>query len=183
MAEEAETTAPPELSVVVELAKVARNERHLSIEANSDERTAIAKRFGIPSVESLSGEVSISANAEKISLKGVVRATLTRECVASLEPLVEEIEDPFDLEFLRQETPAEDDEIGAAGEDWLDQPETWSGDEIDVGEIVVQQVSLAMNPFPRKENAENLADAYGAQAESSPFAALKNLAGDGESQG
>ena len=64
--------------------------------------------------------------------------------------------------------PPEDEE-----EEDLDAPEYHGGDMLDLGEMLVQQLSLAMAAFPRKEGAESLAEAYAPPENTSPFAALK----------
>jgi hypothetical protein len=52
-------------------------------------------------------------------------------------------------------------------------PEIHTGDHFDLGEFLVQQLSLAMDPFPRKPGAESLVETYGRGADISPFAALR----------
>ncbi len=100
-------------------------------------------------------------------------AALTRECVASLEPFQEILTEKFDVDFLRaQPEPGEE-------EDW-DAPEVHEGDRLDLGEILVQQLSLSMSPFPRKEGARSLAEAYAPPELASPFAALKGVIGKGD---
>jgi hypothetical protein len=61
--------------------------------------------------------------------------------------------------------------VVADEEDWLDAPDVHEGALIDVGELLVQQLSLAMDPFPRKAGAPSLVDQFGAQHEESPLAA------------
>ncbi|MEM9494621.1 MAG: hypothetical protein AAGA09_01355 [Pseudomonadota bacterium] len=177
----------PEFSVVTELSSAIHDGWRKSVAANETERAAIARRFGVPAVEQLEGDIAVFATARDFRVEGAVRATLTRECVASLEPLQETVEEAFILDFARvseadlaaERAEAEKMEEGAPSDEelaaWLDRPEPHAGDSLDVGELLVQQVSLAMDPFPRKAGVESLAETFGAQAETSPFDVLKSL--------
>ncbi|MGD9801132.1 MAG: hypothetical protein AB7V02_11105, partial [Parvularculaceae bacterium] len=53
--------------------------------------------------------------------------------------------------------------------------EPLDGDEIDLGELLVQHLSLALDPYPRKDGAESLLETYRNAATASPFAGLKGL--------
>ncbi|MEM8773209.1 MAG: DUF177 domain-containing protein [Pseudomonadota bacterium] len=156
----------PEYSVVVELADLSKNGRIYALEPKSEERLAIAHRLGVADVASLSGELRVSASKQKISVSGRLRARLARQCVASLEDMLEDIDEPVDLEFLRSFTPARDDD------DAVEEMEVHEGAVIDIGELLVQQLSLAMSPFPRKPGARSLVEDYGSGGRLSPFSEL-----------
>ncbi len=159
-----------ELSREIDLEKLSKDSKTYPIEASSSECSAIAKRFGVPSIGFLNGEIHIAATSKRILASGVVRAQLVRECVASLEEMDETIDDTFEVEFLRDAVAAA--AVDETEEDWT-APEIHVGSVFDLGELLVQQLSLAMAPFPRKKGAVSLADAYGSGAESSPFAVLQ----------
>lgn len=164
-----------EFSYRIDLNALPRAGKSFSLSAPEHIRAKVANRLGAPSVEKLEGDAALSATRTKISLSGVLRASLTRECVASLEPMAENIEEEFDVTFLRQPDTQPTD--GPANdESWdseEDAPEIHYGDHFDLGEFLVQQVSLAMDPFPRKPGAESLVETYGSVGNVSPFAALR----------
>lgn len=161
----------PEWAFVVDLASLPRGGRDLSLEADEETRARIARRLQIPAVNRLASTLRVSASLGEIQVTGQVRAELVRECVASLEEITETVDEVFEIEFLRQppdlpEAPDEDDE------DWLNAPEVHEDPTIDAAELVIQQLSLAMDPFPRKPGARSLAEEYGREEEPSPFAEL-----------
>ena len=129
----------------------------------------IASRLGVPAVDALSGEFDVAKTPEGAALAGRIAARLQRDCVASLERFVEEIDESFEIRFARglaQEAAGAEIEIGP------DSPEPLDGDAIDLGEILVHQLSLAMAPFPRKPGARPLAEEFGGETRISPFSGL-----------
>ena len=55
-------------------------------------------------------------------------------------------------------------------------PEPLIGDSIDLGELVAEFLSLAINPYPRAADADAQAEQYHSEAPSDgPFAALAKL--------
>ena len=161
----------PEFSYEIDVGDVGKSGKSFRLAANEDERRRIAERLGTPSVEKLEGEMCVSATKTAIRIEGSINAELTRECVASLEPMQERVSEEFDIDFLRAAP-----ETGGEEEDW-ETPEVHEGDALDLGELLVQQLSLAMDPFPRKEGATSLAEAYATPEKISPFAALKEIVG------
>ncbi|PQA86099.1 YceD family protein [Hyphococcus luteus] len=161
----------PEFTHEIELGEVGKHGKTFRLSANEEERARIAARLDAPSVEKLDGEMCISATKSAIRVEGKIDAELTRECVASLEPMQERVSEDFEIDFLR-EPPEEMSE-----EEDLEAPEVHEGSRLDLGELLVQQLSLAMDPFPRKEGVESLAEAYAPPEKLSPFAGLKSILG------
>jgi uncharacterized metal-binding protein YceD (DUF177 family) len=158
-----------EYSVEVDLGALPPGGKLFKLAAAKGDCARIAKRLGVISVKMCEGEIQLKAGKTTINVAGTVRAALIRECVASLEEMDEAISESFEIEFMRDESSLDPDE---KIEEW-ERPEIHEGDMFDVGELLVQQVSLAMDPFPRKEGAKSLADEYGMEAGSSPFAVLQ----------
>jgi len=156
----------PEYSVCVTLDDLPKGGRHFVLEANAEERIAVAKRLGVPAIESLSGDLRITASKERFAVRGTVAARLTRECVVSLEEIAEDVDERFDIHFVRRETASETDDEELS----LDAPEVHSNPVFDVGELLIQQLSLAMAPFPKKQGASGLTSEFATQEEASPFA-------------
>ncbi|MCK5747014.1 MAG: DUF177 domain-containing protein [Oricola sp.] len=168
------TDAPlktPEFSYEIELGEVGRQGKVFRLAAGEDERRRVAERLGAPSVEKLEGELRVSATKTAIRVEGSIDADLTRECVASLEPMQERVAEDFEIDFLREAPEPEE------GEEGWETPEVHEGDRLDLGELLVQHLSLAMDPFPRKEGAESLAETYAPKETISPFAGLKDVLG------
>ncbi|GJL92285.1 YceD family protein [Hyphococcus sp.] len=161
----------PEFSLEISLDDLGKKPKHYRLSANEHERKNISARLETPSVEKLEGEMEVRAMGAMIYVEGSLVASLTRECVASLELMDEQVTETFELEFTRA-APA--DEVDPFD---LDAPEIIEGDTIDLGELLVQQLSLAMEPFPRKPDAQSLAEAYAPSENISPFAVLKGALG------
>lgn len=166
------TDAPqPEFSYVIDLDGLGGQGKTYRLIASEDQRARIARRLQTPSVEKLEGEMKVTASKSEIRVEGSLSALLTRECVASLELMDEAISEAFDADFARGAL-AEDEDP-----DDLEAPEVIEGDSLDLGELLVQQLSIAMDPFPRKPGAKSLAEDYAPKDSVSPFAALKGALG------
>lgn len=167
-----ENDAPaPEFSYEIEIDDVGRAGKKFHLRANEAERAKIAVRLKTPSVEKLEGEMKVTASKTGVRITGEISAELTCECVASLEHMPETVAEDFEIDFTRI-PPENDDE-----EEDLDAPEFLEGETLDLGELLVQQLSLSMEPFPRKEGAKSLAETYAPQENASPFAGLKQALG------
>jgi len=165
----------PEFSYEIDLNSLPHGGKSISLSASKDVCAKVAARLDAHSLEKLEGEAFLAATRTEITLTGVLRASLTRECVASLEPMTENIEEAFDIAFLRL-SDDQDPEAPANGEirdNGEEPPEIHAGDNFDLGEFLVQQLSLAMDPFPRKPGAESLVETYGTSGDDSPFASLR----------
>lgn len=130
---------------------------------------AIAERLAIPAAERLSGRIFIAPEPGGFRLSGRVSATLSRVCVVTLAPLAEVVDEPFDLRFAS--AGAADDAVDLTLDE--DSPEPLDGDSLDIAEILVQQLALAMSPYPRRPDASFEAAEFGESLEKSPFAVLK----------
>ncbi|MEO1241828.1 MAG: DUF177 domain-containing protein [Pseudomonadota bacterium] len=163
--------AQPEFSFDVDVRSLTPAGKKYHLKAGPNECAKIAKRLGVIAVHLCEGDIHIGATKTVITISGTVRGAMTRECVASLEEMEEAVADSFELEFFRDESAIdpEDDSV-----EW-DLAEIHEGDVFDIGELLVQQLSLAMDPFPRKEGAPGLAAEYGAEDSGSPFAELHQI--------
>ena len=87
----------------------------------------------------------------------------------------EEIEEDIEIHLLRCEETERQEKSGH--EDLVTEeelPEPFYEEALDLLEIVTQQLSLAMNPYPRKEGAKPVED-LAEQPSLSPFAELGRL--------
>ena len=168
---------PPEFSRLAPLPRLDGVETVYPITANAEERSLLAQRFDLVALDGFTAEVRLSHGAAGIRLAARLTADVVQLCGVTLEPFRSRIEDEFTLLF-RTEAP-EGDLLDPMEEDY----EILSGTEIDIGEAVAQQLSLALDPFPRAPGAEipGLAEESSGetepdQAPASPFAALARLA-------
>ena len=73
----------------------------LSIEADSDERTALAERFGLVSLDALSADLTMQREETGLMVRGTVRAAVQQACVVTGDPVASDIDETFALRFLR----------------------------------------------------------------------------------
>jgi uncharacterized metal-binding protein YceD (DUF177 family) len=154
-----------------------------SLEASPSECAALARRLGILAVEHLTAQVRIkNLNGQLFRVEGTWEAAVQQACVVSLEPVSENLSGAFEASFEaggeRREaefgTEILVDPVGA------DPAEVLPEEGIDLGELVVQEVAVALNPYPRAQGAE-VAPQYrpsGVEKNEGPFSALKVLKGD-----
>ncbi|MBT4464110.1 MAG: DUF177 domain-containing protein [Rhodospirillaceae bacterium] len=154
----------------------------MQTEANMDERAALAKRFDLLDLSELTVDAVISPSKKgQIRLSGSFKAQLTQACVVTLKPVESQIEATFERIFSEKTeawygSESEPDEDGAGMQ--KEPPEPLIEGCLDVGEVVAEQLSLEMNPFPRVAGAEfegSKNDDDDDDGPESPFAVLETL--------
>ncbi len=166
----------PELSHPVQIGKIGSQKREIKLVADDATRKKIAERYKILAVDHLSGHLSYYRQGKKIFVSGTIKASLVQACVLTLQPVAEEIEENFDYCFVRMDKiAAQTDNQDAELLENLDGPEPIFGENIDLGELIVEQVALAMALYPRIEGAEWPEQASDG-GETSAFADLRKIA-------
>ena len=134
---------------VADLARTA-----LDVEADADEREALARHLGLVSLERLEAELLISPENGMIVVRGTLHAELTQSCVITLEPVKSRIDASIQRHFgpdVREG--AGDDDVELTLES-ADSPDPVIDGVIDVGHVVAEQLALEINPFPRAPGAD-----------------------------
>ena len=150
MTDHANPPAAPELSRPFAVDELGYDPVTVTVEASPAERTALAERFDLLELRSLTAQVRLRWRQRNrhLEAKGSLEAELVQTCVVSLEPVESRVTDEFRAEFLRGlETTAEIDLLLDPGDD--DPPEPLDGPFVDLGELVAQHLSLAIDPYPR----------------------------------
>lgn len=166
----------PEFSRPIRTDSLGGTPRQMSIEANEQERGALAKRFGILEIQHLSAEAAITRSGDRILASGTLSAKAAQSCVATSAPVGEAVEEEFRIEFRPQPARvSEEDEIELS-EDELDVV-FYDGGAIDIGEAVAETLSLSLDPYPRAPDAEAALREAGVKGEeeAGPFGALAAL--------
>jgi hypothetical protein len=139
------------------------------VEADAAERVALAQRLGVPALLALSCRFRLTRApggvAGVIVAEGRLEARLTRVCVVSLEEFETAMAENFRVRF----TPAgqESDAIDLDADDEI----PYGGGGLDLGEAAAQQLALALDPYPRRPEAD--VSAPERQTSDSPFAMLR----------
>lgn len=151
------------------------------LEANEEEREALARRFSLVSVNALSATLSLEAEGDEISATGTLTAEIVQSCAVSGDDLAQSIHEDISLRFVplaKLEASEEDEEIELEEGD-LDEI-GYEGTSFDLGEAVAQSLALAIDPFAEGPNADEARRRHGLIEEeaSGPLAdALRSLQG------
>ena len=144
------------------------------VTADGAERAAIARRLELQDVASLEAECRLDRPpvAKGIRLRGRLRARVTQTCVVTLEPVPAEVVAEFERLYVPGWTPEMEDMAETVDAEAPD-IEPLDGDTIELGEAVAEELSLALDPYPRLPGAE--LDQSGADDRPNPFQALSAL--------
>ena len=164
----------PEFSRPVRIDTLGLEPRSLAIEADQAERSALAKRFGLPGIASLEASAELVRKGVEIVATGRLAASVTQSCVATGEPVEARVDEPFELVF-RPGGGRPDDEVELS-EAELDVI-FYDGASIDVGEAVAETLALSLDPYPRSPGADAALKKAGVKSEeeAGPFGALAAL--------
>ncbi len=135
---------------------------------DADARARIVKALDLASLEGFEAEVALTPSRAGWTLSGRVVAKLEQTCGITLEPLAVEVDERFSVDLVEASEP-EPDEVDVAIDD--DAPDVIEDGRIDLGQYAVEQLTLTLDPFPRKPGAEFVQPEE--PAEISPFAVLK----------
>jgi len=166
--------------VVVPVAEIPPSGLHREIEAGEAERQAIAALAGLRELPRLSASFDLyPTSGDQVIVTGQVLGTVGQTCVVTLEPLLNEVDEPVDVTFASDtgEAPVlpqdgEEDEDAVAEDD---PPEPIVNGAIDLGTLATEFLMLGLDPYPRKAGAVFEPVVTPADPEDHPFAALAKL--------
>jgi len=164
-----ETVGP--LTRLVDVGRVPPRGQEVQIVATSEECAALAKDFGLPAIQSLSGDYRLKTSAKGINVTGLVKASITQICVMTLEPFDSMIEEEVEVDFaepsgMPAEPPTDINEY--------DPPDEIVNGQIDLGALTAEFLALGLDPYPRKPGID-FSYQEPADEKDSPFAALGKL--------
>ena len=154
---------------VVEIAALHRGKNLFLVSPDVEARREIANRLGEQGITELQGEFILTPISGGVDMALHLRARVDRLCVASLEPMVERIDERYSIRFER------DLDDNATDDDGEISREPLEGETLDLSEILVQHLSVSLDPHPRKEGATSLAEGYRDPVNLSPFSRLKGI--------
>lgn len=166
----------PEFSRTIAEDTISDSPRQLSIGADETERRRLAGRFRLKAIERLEAVVTLSRRAGIVHAEGEVNAAVTQACVVTDEPVPATVRAPFSVRFVPDAFERSgDDEVELSAEDCDTLP--LEGGHIDLGEVAAETLALALDPYPRAPDADEVLreNSTAGDQEASPFAALKAL--------
>ena len=128
------------------------------VDADAGERSALARRFSLPGIDTLRAEIELEQRGKAIRARGSLKAEIRQACAVSGEEFPASVDETLDLRFVEQsdldaQTDHGDDiEIELDAED-CDEIE-YSGDMFDLGEAVAQTLGLAIDPYAEGPSAD-----------------------------
>jgi uncharacterized metal-binding protein YceD (DUF177 family) len=140
-------------------------ERRLAPDAQT--RARIAKALDLQSLDRFEAELALTPAGDGWRLSGRVTADVVQTCGLTLEPLPAAIDQTFTIRLAELEESEAEVEITLDD----DAPDPVEDGKIDLGQYAVEQLALALDPFPRKPDAAFVQPEE--PAEISPFAVLK----------
>lgn len=124
------------------------------VDATAAECRSLAARLDVPQVESLSCRFRLSGldKTGSIAADGLLQARLSRICVTTLEDFPTTVTEQFTVRFVPDDRASEgsDDALDLEADDDI----PYVNGVIDLGEAAVEQLALALDPYPRKPGAE-----------------------------
>jgi uncharacterized metal-binding protein YceD (DUF177 family) len=164
------TIPPPEFSRVVDRRSITGEP--MGLEATEAERAALAERFALVRIDSLSARLTLEADGEEVKAHGRLQAAIVQSCAVSGEDLPVEIDEELALVFVpeRGEEP-EEEEIELEEEELDEIP--YSGTAFDLGEAVAQSLALSIDPYATGPEADRAREEHDL-AEKGPQGPLQN---------
>ncbi|MBX9786333.1 MAG: DUF177 domain-containing protein [Alphaproteobacteria bacterium] len=151
------------LTTTINIDTLTRDPFDISLKATAEERATIQKRLSVISIENIEAKLHLRRKG-LIFLKGMIQADITVECVRTLVAFQQHLKIKVNETFL---APAEDTETPLPEE-----VEPLEEEILNIGEIVIQLISLNLDPYPVAPNTLPL-DYQEEKLSTSPFEVLK----------
>jgi len=141
---------------------IGANDLPFKIDLRNGEKRALAERLGVKAVNQLWAKGFLRKEPKgRIRLTGQLFAEVLQDSIVSFAEVSTRIEDKFNLLLCPEGDPLLTVKEGEDGVLYLDRDDDIDlliGDHVDVGEQVVQLVSLAIDPYPRGQEEASIAE-------------------------
>lgn len=162
----------PPLSDVIRLNQIGASLTRV-LEPEADIRKAIARALDLQALDTFTAELTVEPTTTGWTLSGRVRADVVQTCGLTLEPLPATVDERFSVGLVEGPAPEPEEDVEIDVQMVDDSPDYIEDGRIDLGQYAVEQLSLALDPFPRKPGATFVQPDE--PAEISPFAVLKAM--------
>jgi uncharacterized metal-binding protein YceD (DUF177 family) len=169
--------ARTDFSRVLDMSKLSPEGGEYALAATAEECRLLARRLGLDALNRLTAELFVLPQGGRGSarLSGYFEAEVVQSCVVTLEPLHRTVRQFIERTFAAEPANPRSHVLFVPEDEEPADP--LIDNRIDMGEVVAEELALAVDPYPRKPGAEldwrDPSDA-GDPAES-PFAVLKRL--------
>ncbi|MGH7026691.1 YceD family protein [Brevundimonas sp.] len=146
-------------------------QRRLTPDAETCKR--VARALDLQALEAFEVEINLAPTVSGWRMEGRVVADAVQTCGLTLEPLPVHVDRKFSIQMVEatEREGEEDGEIDLELDD--DSADQIEGGSLDLGQYAVEQLTLSLDPFPRKPGA--VFEQPKEPGEISPFAVLKTL--------
>ncbi len=145
----------PEFSRMVDIRGITAEPVQLA--ATAEECAALAERFAIVAVNSLSASIALVTKGERVEASGTLDADIVQTCAISGDELAVTIAENLSLTFVPEREITEE-EIELEEEDLDEIP--YSGTSFDLGEAVAQSLALAIDPYLTGPDADRVREEH-----------------------
>ncbi len=143
------------------------------------ELEALKEALGVLAVDTFQAHYTIKQEGKVcFRFSGTFTAQISQACIVTLEPVAEKVSETFSVDFRPPDRVTEPEQQERSV---LDEPdvEALTGEAIEAGRVLFELLSAALDPYPRKGEAEfSWQDPKAGAAEAAklhPFAALSKL--------
>lgn len=161
---------------LVPVSRVGDNGLAQRLEANDAERERIARYLGLVGLTAMTADVQLAHwRGKGLCVTGTLDAHVVQACVVTLDPVQAHVSVGFERRFLpevalnAEEHTEHEVFVDPEGEE----PPEPLGRDVDLGEILVEELSLALDPYPRKPGVDFQGEDTAPRE--TPFAALAKL--------
>ncbi len=171
------------ISHPVNIARLPQRGMPVKLVATDVERAALAREFDLIEVKAFTADLMVAKwRRDGVKVTGTVTADIIQACSITLDPLEARVDNEVDAVFVPENSKLASVKADANGEivldpDGPDAPETFEGDHLDVGQVAAEFFGLAIDPYPRKADAQlpPVLEIDKEPAKVSPFAKLADL--------
>ena len=152
--------------------------REVRAAATDAERAEVATFLEVSEVPQLEVAITALPFRDGLRVSGRLVAAVVQPCVVTFVPVRQDIDEPIDRIFLpgREQVAAPGKAEVYVDPEEDDAPDYFEGHEVDLSDMILEALALAIDPYPRAPGA-SLDDVLpaGKDVSLSPFAGLQSL--------
>ncbi|MEP3233939.1 MAG: DUF177 domain-containing protein [Hyphomicrobiales bacterium] len=160
---------------------IPRNGYQTTLTLSDDEKAAVCTFYNLLEVLKFEADITLTKRTTtKFIVEGRLKAKVHQPCVVSLAPVETIIDEDINLVLLPEdeferflERKDEDGSLIISLED--DIPDTYQGDKVQLGVLVLEHLALGLHPYPQAEGAELEEGSDDGELRQNPFAGLASL--------
>lgn len=169
----------PLFEATVRIDRLPTTGRELKVSLDEVTRATLAKELKLTAIDQFDATLLVVPLRGGIRAQGRLVAHVVQPSVVTFEPVGQHIDEPVDRVFLpephgyQKPTPGSEVFVDLDDDDF---PDHIDGPEVDLSDLLVETLALAIDPYPRHpdENLDSLGIDLG-NGPSGPFAGLEKL--------